>query len=79
MKRIIVFFSVLITVFSLASCTAAMSQDFYGGELLDDSKMSEIKSRVFATESAENNSVSEQKKGEDNSEADVQTDRKSVV
>ena len=72
MKRIIVFFSVLTVVFSLVSCTDATSMDFYGGELLDDSKMSEIKSRVFSSESAENDLISEQEKSEDNSENKVQ-------
>lgn len=53
---------VLILSAVLLLCACANNVDFYGGELLDSERMSEIKSAIFATEAVESEENS--KKGE---------------
>ena len=71
MKKIALLCCALIIAFSFASCASVSENEFYGGELLDDSKMSEIKSSVFATETAEDKSTSNPTKTEKNSETKI--------
>ena len=46
-------------IFSFTSCSADSENDFSGGELLDDAKMSEIKSEFFAAEESITTEMSE--------------------
>ena len=53
MKRITVFCLILTAIMIFVSCGNASKNDFYGGELLDEERMSEIKSSFFTTEADE--------------------------
>ena len=72
MKKIALFCCIVMIITCFVSCGFISEDRFYGGELLNDEKMSEIKSSVFATEKKEDNSTVETTNSGADSEAMTQ-------